>query len=142
MPFFLFALDGKVIKVADGDTLTILTNSKEQVKVRLYGIDAPEKAQAFGLKSKQNLSDLCAGENAHVEERGKDKYKRTIGIVTCKGIEANRRQVQDGFAWAYVYYSKDYIQEEILAHKAKLGLWSQKAIAPWDFRASQKEKIK
>src|SRR3970040_1841997 len=84
---------GRVVKVSDGDTLTVLVN-KEQVRVRLDGIDAPERGQAFGKRSRQSLSDLCAAKQAHVAERGKDRYGRTIGVVTCAAVEANSEQVR------------------------------------------------
>jgi endonuclease YncB( thermonuclease family) len=135
IPCLIFAFDGKVVKVTDGDTITVLTNNNTQVKVRLHGIDAPEKKQAYGQVSTKNLSELCAGENAKVEEKGKDRYKRVLGIVTCKGIEANKRQVQDGLAWAYVQYSKDYVEYEQKAKDAKRGLWQDKdPTPPWIWR--------
>lgn len=133
-PLALFALEGKVVKVQDGDTITILTSSNEQVKIRLDGIDAPEHKQAFGTASQKNLAKYCVGEIAHVEEKGKDRYKRVLGVVTCKGINVNRQQVLDGYAWAYVKYSKDYIKEEIEAKKLKKGLWIENAVPPWEFR--------
>ncbi|MDR2427652.1 MAG: thermonuclease family protein [Endomicrobium sp.] len=102
---YLFAFEGKVVKITDGDTITVLSNNT-QIKVRLNGIDAPESKQAYGQASRKNLADLCAGEIAEIEDKGKDRYKRTLGVVTCKGIEANRKQVQDGYAWAYRKYSK------------------------------------
>ena len=76
----LFAFPAKVIKISDGDTITVLSG-KEQTKVRLYGIDAPEKKQDYGQKSRQFLASLIAGQVVEVEPKGKDRYKRTLGIV-------------------------------------------------------------
>jgi hypothetical protein len=76
-----------VVKVADGDTLTVLVN-KTQIRVRLDAIDAPERGQAFGKQSGQSLADMCAAKRATVIEYGKDRYGRTIGRVTCAGVDA------------------------------------------------------
>jgi endonuclease YncB( thermonuclease family) len=86
---------GRVVKVADGDTITVLVN-KTQIRVRLDGIDAPERGQAFGKRSQQSLAQLCAAKDAYVAERGKDRYGRTIGVVTCAAVEANSEQVRRG----------------------------------------------
>src|SRR5688572_26112349 len=72
---------GRVVKVIDGDTLTVLVK-KRQIRVRLDGIDAPERGQAFSVRSRQSLAKLCAAKTANVEDRGKDRYGRTIGVVT------------------------------------------------------------
>ena len=86
---------GKVIGVGDGDTITVLLGNR-QVKVRLTEIDAPEKRQPFGNRSKQSLSDLCLGKTATLEEQGKDRYGRTLARVTCAGTDANEAQVRRG----------------------------------------------
>lgn len=103
LPLYLFALSGKVISTHDGDTITILQN-KEQTKVRLYGIDAPEKKQDYGQRSKQFLASLIAGQVVEVEPKGKDRYKRTLGIIYYKGQDINAQMVLNGYAWAYVKY--------------------------------------
>jgi endonuclease YncB( thermonuclease family) len=90
-----------VVKVSDGDTLTVLVN-KTQIRVRLDSIGAPESGQAFGKRSRQSLSEVCAGKDARVTEYGKDRYGRTSGGVTCGGIEANSAQVGRGLAWVFV----------------------------------------
>lgn len=79
--FYLFAFSGRVIRVADGDTITILTEGKEQKRIRLYGIDCPEKKQPFGQKAKQFTSNKVFGELVEVEEKDIDRYGRTVGIV-------------------------------------------------------------
>ena len=80
-PIFLFALEGEVINVTDGDTIKILTSERQQIKVRLYGIDAPEKKQPYGTAAKLYLADLIAGKTVQIEKRGKDRYKRVLGIA-------------------------------------------------------------
>lgn len=89
---------GKVIAITDGDTITVLRD-KAQVKIRLVEIDAPEKGQAFGNRSKQSLSDLCFDKTAKLDDKGKDRYGRTLARVYCDGIDANTEQVRRGMAW-------------------------------------------
>ena len=95
-------IHGKVVAVADGDTITILTSAKEQVKIRLHGIDAPERGQDFGTKSKQALSDLVFGKQVRIETEGKDRYGRVIGTVFVDGVDVNLAMVDMGLAWHYV----------------------------------------
>ena len=131
----LFAISGQVIKISDGDTITILTQQREQVKVRLYGIDAPEKKQPYGQKSKQFLASLIAGQVVEVEPKGKDRYKRTLGIIRHKGQDINAQMVLNGYAWAYVKYSRIYVNHERLAREKKRGLWqSSNPTPPWEWR--------
>ena len=137
------SLSGRVVGVTDGDTVTLLTVKNEQVKVRLSGIDAPEKAQAFGAASKKALSDICFGKPATVESHGKDKYGRTIGDLMCDGLNANKQQVMDGMAWVYRQYSNDehLIALEGEAKANSRGLWSDASpVPPWDFRHGGKPK--
>jgi micrococcal nuclease len=132
-------ITGKVVKVSDGDTITILTTDKTQVKIRLHGIDAPEKKQAFGASSQKSLADLCAGKQAQVISKGEDRYKRTLGVVTCQDTEANKKQILDGMAWAYTQYSKDYVKDEQKARSKKTGLWQDTdPVPPWEFRKRKK----
>lgn len=130
----LLAHPAKVIKISDGDTITVLSG-KEQTKVRLYGIDAPEKKQDYGQRSKQFLASLIAGQVVEVEPKGKDRYKRTLGIIHYKGQDINAQMVLNGYAWAYVKYSKIYVDQEKTARKNKLGLWqSSDPTPPWEWR--------
>lgn len=94
-----------VIGISDGDTLTVLDEDKQQVKIRLAEIDAPEKKQPFGTKSKQSLSDLCFGKQAEIIPQVKDRYKRTVARVRCAGVDANAEQVNRGMAWVYRQYA-------------------------------------
>ena len=112
-----------------------MLSSKEQTKVRLYGIDAPEKKQDYGQRSKQFLASLIAGQVVEVEPKGKDRYKRTLGIIHHKGQDINAQMVLNGYAWAYVKYSRIYVGQERLAREKKRGLWqSSDPTPPWDFR--------
>ena len=127
---------GKVVAVADGDTITVLKDLR-QVKVRLTEIDAPEKKQAFGNRSKESLSDLCFGKTATLIEKSKDRYGRTLARVTCDGTDANAEQVRRGLAWAYTKYLTDpqikVLEEE--ARASRLGLWRDETpVPPWEWR--------
>lgn len=127
---------GSVVSISDGDTITVLVDRK-QVKVRLVEIDAPEKTQAFGARSKHALSDMCFGKAARIEEKSKDRYGRTLGRVFCDGIDVNAEQVRRGMAWVYDKYVTDPslypLQHE--AKAASLGLWSDPdPVPPWDWR--------
>ena len=130
----LFAFSDKVISIHDGDTITVL-NGKEQTKIRLFGIDAPELKQPYGKKSKQFLANLIAGEAVEVEENGKDRYKRTIGTIYLGGKDINAQMVENGYAWAYRKFSKKYAPQESQAKKQGLGLWQDKEpTPPWEWR--------
>ena len=136
---YLFSLEliGKVVKVSDGDTVTILTSDKTQHKIRLNDIDAPEKKQAFGNKSKDNLAKYIAGKTVTVEYQKKDKYKRVLGTIYYNNTDINLQQVKDGYAWVYKKYSNNqtYHKAEKLARDKRVGLWIDKnPLEPWEFR--------
>ncbi len=101
----------KVVKVSDGDTVHVLDQSKTKHKIRLGGIDAPEKKQVFGKKSTKNLASLVAGKNVDVEYSKRDRYGRIIGKLIKDGQDINLKQIKQGYAWPYKYYQKD--QSEI-----------------------------
>ena len=127
---------GKVVAVTDGDTLTVLQEQK-QIKVRLLEIDAPESKQAFGDRSKQSLSDLCFNKTARLDEKGKDRYGRTLARVYCDGVDANAEQVRRGMAWVFDHYVTDRslyeVQDE--ARQAMRGLWEGTTpVSPWEWR--------
>lgn len=127
---------GMVVSVHDGDTLTMLVD-RLQVRVRLEEIDAPESRQAFGTRSKQSLSEMCFGKEAKLTSSGHDRYGRTIGRITCAGVDANAEQLRRGMAWIYPQYAKDRKLFEIEAHArtARVGLWADAApVAPWEWR--------
>ena len=134
---------GKVINVADGDTITVLDDTNTQHKIRLAGIDAPEKRQAFGNVSKQNLADMVAGQAVAVEWVKVDKYGRKVGKVLLAGTDCNLVQVKRGLAWHYKQYQREqsftdqqsYAAAETEARAAKLGLWRDaEPMPPWKFR--------
>jgi micrococcal nuclease len=133
----------KVIGIADGDTLTLLVDAKP-LKIRLANIDAPEKAQSFGERSKQSLSDLCFGKDASYKEQDMDRYGRTVAVVTCGGVEVNRAQIELGMAWVYPKYNKDLTLPglEAMARKESRGLWSDtEPTPPWEFRRPKIKKV-
>ena len=138
------SIAGHVVGVADGDTLTVLDDTNQQHKIRLAGIDAPEKAQPFGQAGKQRLSELCYNKQATVEVVNTDRYGRTVGDVTCDNVHANAEMVGGGYAWVYRHYDKGfesfYALEEA-AKKARLGLWAdENPTPPWEWRRSRKLK--
>jgi endonuclease YncB( thermonuclease family) len=135
-------LVGRVVNVSDGDTLTMLVDAK-QVKVRLDGIDAPERKQPFGQRSHESLSELCAAKSARVVEKGMDRYGRTLGWIVCDGVEANSEQVRRGMAWVFVRYAPRNsplygLQRE--AQGTRRGLWlDPQPMAPWDWRTRARQ---
>ena len=138
-------LRGKVVSIADGDTITILDAEKVQHKIRLDGIDAPEKGQAFGTKSREALGRKVHERDVRIEWEKRDRYQRIIGKVYVDSRLINREMVSEGMAWRYVKYSKDpeLIRAETEAREAKRGLWADKSpVAPWEWRKTEKERRK
>lgn len=130
-------IQGKVVHIADGDTLRILTPSNQQIKIRLAGIDTPEKAQAFSNKAKQALAALIFQKQITVDVLTIDRYGRSVGRVYVKGFDVNAELVQQGYAWVYRKYTKDQKLYALKAEakKAKRGLWStDHPIPPWDWK--------
>jgi micrococcal nuclease len=135
------AFSGLVTGITDGDTITVLDNGNSE-KIRLAGIDCPEKKQAFGVKAKQYTSSLCLQKQVIVIVLGHDRYRRTIADITLpNGRNLNAELVKAGYAWWYRKYAQDNKQLEQLeanAHVHKLGLWHDTApIAPWNFRSAK-----
>jgi len=134
---------GKVVSVADGDTLTVLDASNNQHKIRLSGIDAPERAQPFGRQAKEHLSNLIAGAQVTVETMKTDRYGRTIGKVLAQNCDINLAMVAAGFAWHYKHYESEqpasdrglYSRTEATARAQGVGLWRDpQPVAPWTWR--------
>ena len=138
------SLSGKVISVADGDTITVLRSqdgTKTPVKIRLSGIDTPEKKQDYGNKAKQALSAKVFGKTVTVTYKTKDRYGRTIGDIHLNGVWINLEMVSEGLAWHYKHYSKDkrLADAEAAARKMHYGLWADKdPIPPWDYRRTKR----
>ena len=100
-------LTGKVVKVADGDTVTVLIEGNKQERVRLAGIDAPERKQAYGKKSKTFLSDRVAGQRVSVTYEKKDRYGRIVGVVWLDDKDINLEVINAGLAWHYKQYQRE-----------------------------------
>ena len=133
---------GKVVAVQDGDTLEVLTN-RVAVRVRLYGIDCPEKGQAFGQKAKSFTSDLVFGKTVKVREKGRDRNRRTVGEVIIEdGRSLNRELVRVGLAWWYQRYAPKETDLKVLerdARKARTGLWADAdPVPPWKWRKGKR----
>lgn len=144
-------LSGKVVRILDGDTLEVLVD-QTPIRVRLAEIDAPEKGQAFGTRSRQTLGDLAFGKEIRVVEQSRDRYGRTVGVVflqnrscpaaDCGPLNVNASMISAGMAWAYRRYLTDkaYVALEEGAKRAGRGLWSDPApVAPWEWRAARRE---
>lgn len=129
--------EGLVVSVHDGDTLTVLVG-KQQIKVRLVEIDAPELRQPFGNRSEQSLAELCFQVTAKVELIAKDRYGRSVGKVECAGMDAGAHQVALGMAWVYDRYSKPgspLYRLQDGAKAARRGLWvDNDPVPPWEWR--------
>ena len=134
---------GKVIHVQDGDSITVLDETHTQHKIRLSGIDAPERRQAFGNVSKESLAEQVAGQSVAVEWDKVDRYGRKVGKVLLAGMDSNLVQIKRGLAWHYKQYEREqspadrqsYAAAEVEARAAKLGLWRDaEPLPPWEFR--------
>ena len=133
-------LTGKVVKVTDGDTITILTDGNKQERIRLADIDAPERNQPYYEKSRLFLSDMVAGKTVTVEYKGRDQYGRILGTVIIENINVNEELVKVGLAWNY-YYSRNkrMIELEAEAKRKKLNIFSDKnPINPYDYRRGKR----
>jgi endonuclease YncB( thermonuclease family) len=137
-------LQGHVVGVTDGDTITLLDATKAQYKIRVAGIDAPEKKQPFGQRSKESLSDLAFNKDLTIEWSKKDRYGRIVGkLINKQGRDLNLEQVKLGMAWHYKKYEKEqspedrrlYAAAEDVAKGKHVGLWSApNPVPPWDYR--------
>lgn len=136
-------LEGRVVAVADGDTLTVLDAQQKQHKIRLLGIDAPEKAQPFGQKSKESLSLLAFQKQVQVRSSKKDRYGRTVGQVFVGNTDVCLEQVKLGMAWHYKAYQREqlpedrvlYARAELQAREQRVGLWTDPSpVEPSTFR--------
>jgi endonuclease YncB( thermonuclease family) len=156
-PALADTLQGKVVKIADGDTVTIVDDSGKKHRIRLAGIDAPEKNQSYGDVSTQGLNKLVSGRIVTIEYEKRDRYKRIIGKVLVdppgdvfcmaldcvKKIDVGLEQIKKGLAWHYKYYQMEqseedrklYSEAELEARIKEMGLWKdEKPMAPWVWR--------
>jgi endonuclease YncB( thermonuclease family) len=152
-------LVGKVVGVSDGDTITVLDSDKRQHKIRVAGIDAPEKNQAFGQSSKENLSRLVFGKEVDVQWAKHDRYQRIVGKVmvaepNCQRADCNKTldaglgQITAGLAWWYRKYAKEQSAEDARSYETaeqeararRVGLWrDDDPIPPWDWRKKDRQ---
>ena len=136
-------LEGRVIAVPDGDTLTIRVGG-ENLRVGLDGVDAPEIGQAYGKSARRSLAQLCRGKDASVVERGKDEDGRILGSVRCGEVDVNAEQVRRGMAWVHLRYlplGSPLYEFEANARLRRVGLWrAAKPVPPWEWRAGNAKK--
>lgn len=140
------SIRGRVSRISDGDTFTVVTSGNQRHKVRLYGIDSPELHQAFGQKARNQLEKLIDGRNVSVEEVSGDDYGRIVGIVRIGGENLNQQMVKSGYAWVYHHYCKksfcrEWEADEAAARRARRGLWRDRdPIPPWDWRRANRKR--
>lgn len=143
-------VEGTVRAVYDGDTLLLASRDKSRLKVRLYGIDAPETrkpdrpGQPYGDLSRQALMSKVKGRRVTAEIVDLDQYRRAVAVIRCDGRDINREMVAEGMAWAYRRYlqgayASEYIRSETGARTRRAGLWNESnPRPPWDFRDGYK----
>ena len=136
---------GQVVGVQDGDTLTVREDGGESLRIRLWGIDAPERRQPFSNAAKKHLSALAFGQTVRVLVRDQDRYGRTVAVIVLPdGRNLNEEMVRDGFAWWFRKYAPYECTLERLETEAKdagLGLWAEpQAVPPWEYRKSAKHR--
>lgn len=145
-PAWAEVITGEVVAIADGDTLTLLTSAKQQIKIRLAEIDTPESRQPYGQKAKQALADLTFRKQVTADVESIDRYGRSIARISVNGVDVNRALVESGAALVYRTYNRDksLLKVEAEARKAKRGLWAlpeSERVAPWDWRKGTKSQI-
>lgn len=139
---------GTVIRIADGDTLTVLDAGHHPIRVRILGIDAPEKQQPFGERARQSLAELAFNQVASLSETRTDRYGRTVAKVEVNGRDIGLEQIRRGYAWHYKAYERDqpredrtrYADAERSAKQQRAGLWlNATPTPPWDWRKARRE---
>jgi endonuclease YncB( thermonuclease family) len=136
---------GRVERVIDGDTISLLTNDYERLRVRLYGIDTPEKGQSWGKAATSALSGLIAGREVRVVVEDVDRYGRQVGLIYLDGQNVNHWMVAQGHAWVYDRYCvlrsvcKAFMEAQEDASEAGAGLWGDpRAVPPWEYRRGRR----
>lgn len=138
-------LSGKVVGIADGDTFTLLLPGNTTKKIRLYGVDAPERKQPFGTVSRQRLSELIFSKQVSVVEKDVDRYGRIVGEAFVDGRSVNEEMLRSGLVWHYTDYDKnpEWAQLQKEARRARVGLWQDKnPTPPWQWRKEQRAQRK
>jgi endonuclease YncB( thermonuclease family) len=139
-------VQGKVVAVADGDTITVLDDAKRQHRIRVAAIDAPEKSQAFGSRSKEHLGRLAFGQRVTCDVIKTDAYGRSVANVFASSVDIGLAQIEAGMAWHFKRYASEqsvsarqkYEAAEVSARTARRGLWADKApVPPWAWRKEQ-----
>lgn len=131
---------GQVVAILDGDTIDVLVNQRP-VRVRLAQIDAPEKRQAFGTRSRQVLAGLVFKKTARVAEDGHDRYGRVVGTVFVGDVDVNAQMVREGMAWVSRRYAKNKMLYELetQAKALRVGLWvDPDPMPPWEYRRANR----
>lgn len=136
--------EAKVVKIVDGDTITALDAQNTSIKIRMYGIDAPESKQAFGQKAKQALTTAIATKIITVIDHGTDIYGRMLGTIWLDGYDINASMVDSGYAWVYRFEDSaivpGYIKYESAAQKETKGLWADtNPVPPWQWRQANEK---
>ena len=144
-------LTGRVVRVTDGDTIVVLDVNNAQHKIRLQGIDAPERGQAYGTKSKEHLSDVVADMFVIVDYEKRDRYGRIVGNVLLGDEDINLKQIDTGLAWHYKKYQGEqitsdrvkYSDAELEARRVRRGLWADNnPVPPWEYRQAKRKMMK
>jgi endonuclease YncB( thermonuclease family) len=142
------SITGRVVGVSDGDSITVLNQHSQQYKIRLSGIDAPEKRQDFGARSKQSLSEMVYRQVVTVDTHKTDRYGRTVGKVLLGERDVNLEQLRRGMAWHYKAYEREqigvdrtaYAAAESAARQSGTGLWAMPhPTAPWNYRRNKRD---
>jgi endonuclease YncB( thermonuclease family) len=136
-------LSGKVVKVIDGDTFYLLKDDNTTIRVRMFGIDCPERRQDYYQVCKDALGSYIFGEYVTLVTKGKDGFRRTLATVFYQNENINLKMIQNGFAWHFKRYSSDPVMAEAenKARAAKIGLWKMdNVIAPWEYRSESRKR--
>lgn len=134
-------LEGTIVHVSDGDTVTLLLKGNKKIKIRLYGIDAPEIGQKYGEEAKVYLQKYLLNKKVSVVDCGIDKYNRVLGIIYIGSLNINEELLTDGLAWQY-HFNKDDVYKKLMqnAKKKKINIWSDpRAIDPYHWRKKNKK---
>lgn len=136
-------IEGKIVRVIDGDTVIILDSSNDQHRIRLDGIDAPESGQPYGNKATEFVKEITREKKIVVEWRKKDRYNRILGVVYADGMNVNKALLENGLAWHYKFFNNDadLAKLELQARKVKLNIWSEtNPVEPYLWRKNKKKK--